>query len=170
MDQGAETSFDAANNDRDPPVGRADAPGIPDQRPVGPEARFPPRGIGVLGTFSFCGGIVGNHGVHISRAHEKGKPGTPQGLIGSGMLPVRLGNNPYPETLGFQYPADQRRREGGVIRIGVPGNKDKIAGIPSPRCHIPAVNGEEVHPAAAYPWAAPLIALPRRRLLGVSLF
>jgi hypothetical protein len=140
----AETRLDPAYDEGYIFITPPDPFGIFEDRPIRPEARPAPRGIGVLGTGLFSGGIMGHHGIHVPRPNQKAQPGPAQNRIRAGIPPIRLGYNPHPKSRIFKHPGHYRQGKRRMIPIGIAGDKNKITNIPAPPFHVPTGYGEEV--------------------------
>lgn len=70
-------------------------------------------------------------------ATPKNRLGAPSASNRRGMSsPLR--DDPHPEALRLQQAPDYRHAKAGVIDVGVPGDDDNVAAIPSERIHFGA--------------------------------
>jgi len=156
MGKAAEACLNAAYDNGDVFIRTPHTFNVLENSGVGTEACVAARGIGVVGAGLFGGSIMGDHGIEIASAHEKGEPGPSQNGVWRGTVwrdffrsglgtPTGLGNDPHPVPLRFQKPADQGRGKGRMIHIGVSGDKDEITFIPAPFLHIGPANGQKVN-------------------------
>ena len=98
-------------------------------RPVGACARFPARGIGVVASPLFGGGVVGDHWINVSAVHQKGKSRSSEPLKIVIVLGLWDNADLIPRVL--QHPWDYRRAKAGVIDIRVPRDYYNIGLFPA---------------------------------------
>ena len=131
-ERGLQTSHDDGDVAEDLP----DLVAVDDGCPVGTQTGPVSRGIGVIMPPLFRCGVVGYHGVDIPAVDEDAVPRPAQGSEGFGVCPVGLGQDGDTVARVLQQPADDRRAEGGVVHIGVPGDQEEVAVVPVPAQHL----------------------------------
>ncbi len=139
----AQRGFYAADDDRNVLETLPCALRIDDDRPVRPAAALAARRVGVIAPYAAIGGVAVDHGVHVSGGDAEEQVGSPECGKGLSAVPVRLRDDADPETLGFQYPADDGHAEAGVIDVGVTAHQDDVAAVPAQRLHLRARHGQE---------------------------
>ena len=139
----AQAGLQPADDNRDAAIRLPDPVGIDDGGPVGPQAGPAAGGVGVVVPALFGGGVVGYHGVDVSRADEHAQPGTAQRGERVRAAPVWLGQNSHPPALRLQNAPNDGRAEGGVVHIGVAGDEQEVIKIPPAEVHILSADGEE---------------------------
>ncbi len=149
MGDPAQRGFDAADDDRRVGIGFSAALAIDDHRPVGPLAAFVVGGVSVVVAQAPIRGIAVDHRIHVARRDAEKQLWLPQGAERFGGIPVGLGDDPDPEALRFQQPADDRHAEARMIDVGVAGNQDDVAGIPTERIHFGVRHRQEGRDAEA---------------------
>ena len=94
-------------------------------------------GVGVIRTAPAGGGVMIDHGVHDACRNAEKEARASQFLeVPEVILPIGLGDDGDPQALGFEYPADDRRPEGGVVDVGVACEEDDVKGVPAPFLYL----------------------------------
>ena len=86
-----------------------------------------------------------DHGVHVAAGHKETQAGTAIDIDGSGILPVRLGDDTHAVPVAFQNPADDGMAEGRMIYIGITDDIHKVALCPTAIQHILFAYRKKVH-------------------------
>ncbi|MCY1393597.1 hypothetical protein D9M71_84970 [compost metagenome] len=139
----AQGCLDTAKHDRYMLVGFLAALAVDQAGTVRALAGQAARGIGVVGTDLLVGGVAVDHRVHVAgRDTEEQVRLTQLHEVVLG-LPVWLGNDAHPKTLGLEQTADDRHAERRVINVGIAGHDDDVAGIPAELIHLLPAHGQE---------------------------
>ena len=163
MGHPAQRGLDAAGHHGHTLEGLPAALGIDRRSAVRAQADAAPGRVGV-GVAPFpVGRVVVDHGVHIAGADGVEEPRRAQGAPGVGALPIGLGQHRHAKAMGLEPAPQQGRGEGGVIHIGIPGDKDHVGLIPAQGVHLGPAHGEKG--AGAGPRAAGLLACRHGRSL-----
>ena len=99
-------------------------------------------GVGVVAAQPALGGVAVDHGVHVARGDAEEQIGGTEGTEGFGALPVGLGDDPHPETLGFEHAADHGHAETGMVHVGIARDDDDVARFPAQLVHLAAAHGQ----------------------------
>ena len=136
MRHAAQACLNRSDNNRNAWIRFLRPLGIDQQCPVRSFSRHTARCIGIIRTdFALCG-ITVHHRIHIARCDAVIQAGTSQCLEILHRAPVRLGNDTDLESLGFQYPADDRCPETGMVDIGIPRHDDDVTVPPAQQVHL----------------------------------
>jgi hypothetical protein len=143
MRNAPQAGLDAAQHDGDGLEGLAQPLRIHDDASIGTPAAGAARGIGIVAAHPPVGGVAIHHRVHVAAGHAEEQPRRAQCLEVAGAAPVGLGDDADLEALRLQDPADDGHAEAGVIHIGIAGDDDDIALLPSERVHFGARSRQE---------------------------
>ncbi len=133
----AQGCFNSSGNEGYIRVKRLDDPAVYREGVVRSLRCLSAGGVCVGRPFSFVGGIMIDHRVHIPGGHREEQPRNPQLLkVTKVILPVGLGDNGHPEPFRFQHPADHGSSKGRMIDVCVAGEQDHIQLIPPAFFHL----------------------------------
>ena len=116
---------------------------VSDEAPVRTGSGPATRRVGVVVADLFRRRVMIDHGIHGPGGDRGKEPGATHDLEGFRVLPVRLGDNPDPETLPLQEPGEKGDAESGVVDVGVAGDEKDVKFIPAPVFHFCGGDGEE---------------------------
>ena len=142
--EAAQARLDAAQDDGRILEGAADEVAVHDGRMVGPKPHAPSRRVGVGAAVLPRHGVVVDHGVHVARRDEEGKPRLAERRDACGIAPVGLGDEAHLVAVRLEQPADDGRSEAGMIHVGVAADIDEVALVPAAGLHVGARGGEKV--------------------------
>ena len=138
----AQARLDPAEHDGHVREGLPAALGVDDHGPVRPAPRLAAGRVGVVAAQPPVGRVAVHHGVHVARgdAVEESRPA--QGPEGLWAVPVRLGDDPDPESLGLEQPPDEGHAEARVVHVRVARHQDHVALLPAEGVHLRAGHGQ----------------------------
>ena len=142
--EAAQARLNAAQDDGRVLEGAADEVAVHDGRMVGARAHAAAGRVGVGATAVLAHAVVVDHGVHVARRDEEGKPRLAERRDACGVAPVGLGDEAHPVPVRLEQPADDGRSEAGMIHVGVAADIDEVALVPAAGLHVGARGGEEV--------------------------
>jgi hypothetical protein len=139
----AQGRLDAAEHDRHVLVGFLAALAVHQAGTIGPRAGQATRGVGVVGADFLVGGVAVDHRIHVAGRDTEEQVRLAElheVVLG---LPVGLGNDADPETLGLEQATDDCHAERRVIDVGIARDNDDVAGIPAELIHLLPAHGQE---------------------------
>ena len=110
---------------------------------VGSAAAFSSGRIGIVGALSLGCGIIGHHGIYISRRDEKTEARAAKAAKILAAFIIRLRKNGNTVALSFKNVGDDRRAERRVVYISVTRYVNEVDLPPAARLHIGALYGEK---------------------------
>jgi transcription elongation factor len=99
--------------------------------PVGPQADSSSGRISITVSHFAIGGVVVNHGVHVSGADSEKQTWLTESAPILTTPPIRLGNDADAEAGGFEGSAQNGHGETRMINVGIARNKDDIQLVPA---------------------------------------
>ena len=161
----AQRALDAAQHNRHVLESLTAALAVNNGRPVGPPAGQVTRGVGVVGTNFSVRGVAVDHGIHVARGHTPEQIGFTQHLEGLGTLPIGLGNDADPKTLGLEHAPDDCHAKARVVNISVAGDQHNVAAVPAQLVHLRTAHRQQGRRAEA---CRPVFAVTAQRLGGAG--
>ena len=146
-----EGCFDPAHYDRCLLIDRADQIAVYHRSPVRAKPHHAARAVGIHFSALFRDGIMVHHGVHVSGRDQEPKAGLSEYRDAGGILPVGLRQDADLEPMSLQHPRQDRRAEGRMIHIGIPGHKYKVRLQDPSLFHVPARDRKKLLPASGLP-------------------
>ena len=145
----AQRAFNAAQNQRHIRKSFAAALAVHNGGAVGALAAHVAWGVGVVRSNFAVRRVAVDHGVHIARRHAPKQVGFAKRLEGLGTGPVGLRNDAHPKTLRLEHATHHRHTEAGVVHIGVAGDQNHVAAVPTQLVHFGAAHGQKFGRAKA---------------------
>ena len=128
--------LDAAQDHRHILVGLTAALAIGQAGPIRTLAGLASGSVGIIGADLAVGGIAVDHRVHVAGSDPEEQVRLAQLHEVVLAVPVRLADHADTKALGLQQPADDGHTEGWVIHIGIAGDDDDVATVPSQLVHF----------------------------------
>lgn len=139
----AHAGFHTSEHDRNAWESLSAHLGIDDGRVVGTFAWDTTGAVDILLTLMSCGGVVGEHGVEITRSDPDEELWGAHDLNGLDCGPIGLSDDADAQAFGFEHPADHGGPEGGVVDVGITRDDEHVELGPASGFHIEAGHGEE---------------------------
>ena len=140
VSKAAQGGLQAANDDRHVTVSLTDAVAIDDHRSVGTLAHHSPGGVVIKGALLFCGSIMGNHTVNVSRGDQKAQTGTPVFHKSVTAFVIGLRKDRNTKSRLFQHSGNNGNTKGRVIHVSIARYVNKVGSVPTPCLHIRAAD------------------------------
>ena len=153
----AQRRFNATDDDGHIGVSLTAALAVHQHTAVGSLATHATRRVSVITADFSISGVAVDHGVHVARGHAIKQIGFAKRLKRLRAVPFRLGNDAHPESLRFQHATNDRHAKTGVVHIGVAGDQNNVATVPTQLRHLGATHGQKR-----------CRAKPRRPILAVT--
>ena len=143
MRDAAQAGLDAADHNWACRIRLAAALGIDDDSAIRPRATAAAGGVAVIMAKTAIRSVAVHHRIHVAAGDAEEKIRLAQRLEWLGALPIGLRDDADAEALRLQQPPDDRHAEARVINIGIAGDKDDVATVPSQRIHLGAGHRQE---------------------------
>ena len=124
--EAAQGRFDAADDDGGIRIRLPDEVAVHRDRVVRPFAGLAAGAVGVHRPAVFRHGIVVDHRVHVAGGDEEPEAGLAERFDALRLPPVRLGEEPDREPVGFEQPADDGGAEARVVDICIAADIDEV--------------------------------------------
>ena len=145
-----QAGLDTADHQGHVAIGLPQPLAVDDHCPVGAFVALVAGGVGIVVAPFAVGGVAVDHGVHIAGSDAEKQVGPAQHLEGLGAVPLGLGDDPHPEALGLQQATDHRHAETGVVHVGIAGDDNNVAAVPSQGVHLGPGHGQLGRGAKAF--------------------
>ena len=110
--------------------------GVDEGRAIGTFTRHVVSRVSVVMAQLTVGGIAVDHRVHVARGHAEEQVRLAQTHKVVFAVPVRLGDDPHAEALGFKHTATDRHAKARVIDIRIARHQNDIAAVPAQLIHL----------------------------------
>ena len=135
--------FQPANRDGNIAVHLTDLATVHNGGAIWSATGFAARGVGIVVSPLFGGGIVRYHRIDVAAVDKKGEPRPTKPL--KILQRARLGQNAHTKARVLQHTRHDRGAKAGMVDIGVAGHQDNIRFIPAAGSHFFSGDGQKRH-------------------------